>query len=317
MRPFAQFEQLVEDVTHFRLVVGSIPVSFYLLDEPANHPNITDMWRLLYAHGYGTERLNTNGGRIAREEKWQDLLNTLIAAGLRTVHLSVYGLEQTHDVLAGRKGAYRDLMACAERCTAVGLEVDWGFPLFKRNMAELTEAHTVAMEIAGPQVPFAPHVFNYAGRAREIEQERPTWADIRALGLGPHGIQEISGPVRSEADWVHQAQDGNAWRSFELHPSQLFPPNTIQLSVDDSGGTYAFLPHPLMFFGHLSEGLEALCARLVRRKFDGSEWLQPAGIMELGRRVGQEDNKRLHSLVSVWMKWLEVDSAGVGDPESR
>ena len=106
-KPLAEFQQLVEEVTHFRSTLGSIPVSFYLLDEPANHPNIADMLQLLNSHGYGSGWLPTNGGRIAQEENWQDLLNSLMDAGLRTVHLSVYGLEQTHDILAGRRGAYR------------------------------------------------------------------------------------------------------------------------------------------------------------------------------------------------------------------
>ena len=202
-------------------------------------------------------------------------------------------------------------MTCAERCAAVGLDVDWGLPLFKRNMAELVQAHTVAMEIAGPQVPFTPCIFNFAGRARDLEQERPTWADIEKWGLSPKEIQEISGPVRSEADWVHQAQE-NALELFELHPSHVYPPNSITLCVDDSGRTYAHLPYPTMFLGHLSEGFEALCLRHVHGEFAGSERLQPAGIVDLGRKVGQPDNERLYSLVSVWIKWLEEDSAGYG-----
>lgn len=301
-------ESVIEDADCFRARHGMVPLSVYLLDEPMNHPDIARVWSRLQEHGYGTSWLATNGGRIAQDPSWRGLLRSLVDSGLEAVHLSVFGLERTHDSLAGHVGAWRNLMLCAERCAGLGIAVEWSFALLRSNRFELPQAHAYAMGIAGPNKPFSPFVFNHAGRARLLEHERPSWAEVNEMGLRQQDIALVSGPVRSEVEWCHLAKEQRT-EAFRLHPAEHFPTSAVQLRISDDGQAYAFVAHPATLLGCWDDGLEVLSQRYLAGAYPRQTVLRPDGIMEMGRRCAQTAGNGLHALVSVFLKWLHTGSA--------
>ena len=106
------------------------------------------MWSLLREAEIGEEAFHateesrlvpTDGWRLGNGSAWRNVLEALQHAGLRHVWFTVFGLEQTHDDLCGRAGAFAAIMSGLKRCAAVGLQTGVNIVVSVRNAKEIGE----------------------------------------------------------------------------------------------------------------------------------------------------------------------------------
>lgn len=271
-----------------------------LLEEPANHPDIVRIWEMFSVREYvaTTELMATNGARIARDKSWASLLRDLKRLGLKVVQLTLYGVQATHDWFAGDEGAYRDMIACAQRCTAAGLKVNWVFMLHTRNSGQLRDLYNLVGKITPVPERLAPQIFSYAGRARRCEHLRPTWGHIEELNLDADVVQTMSRIYKAEKEWVTLA------RNDLLGTEQVFPDGMVPLVIDGEMNVYVAWVNPLFRLGVLRDGLTSLYDVYVQDNFPGAQYLHSAGFSELGRMHGDPESEGLHTFTSVWTKWV-------------
>lgn len=155
-------------------------VTFFLYDEPTNHPHFVDI--LEHAAGLGLIGedffLATNGSLLARArtETWERMAR----AGCRTLQLTAYGLEQAHDAFAGRRGAFQDIVTTIQRASEHGVGWYAGVVMHRDNVGQVRETveYLRGLDPAG-RAQVGSFTFLWQGRGREARRLRTR--DLAAL----------------------------------------------------------------------------------------------------------------------------------------
>ena len=112
-------------------------VNFFLLDEPTMHQGFLPIMERASELGLIGEEffMATNGALLAKapDSTWSRLKKT----GCNCLQFTFYGLRDTHDVFAGRPGAFIDLTEAVRRAAEFGFEWFAQIPLHPGNVAEL------------------------------------------------------------------------------------------------------------------------------------------------------------------------------------
>ncbi|MBN1355655.1 radical SAM protein [bacterium] len=174
--------------------------SFIFYDEPTYHPQFLDFMEKASGLGLIGEQffLATNGSILAQasDDTWTRLGDT----GCACLQLTFYGLEKTHDVFAGRKGAFRDIVRTIHRATEHGLEWYAGVILHPDNVRELpVTLDTVRSYDPEGRARVGWFPFLWQGRGREAKRIR--FGQYAAL---PTGLREKAGMFMQEKDVVER-----------------------------------------------------------------------------------------------------------------
>lgn len=146
---------------------------FFLYDEPTAHPQFIDIVEKAAELGLICEGffLPTNGSILAKspEMVWQRLKS----AGVDCLQLTVYGLEQTHDAFAGRRGAFQGVVTTIRR--AMEYDIQWyaGVILHADDVDELeaTISYLAGLDPSG-QARVGWYPFSWQGRGRDAKRVR-------------------------------------------------------------------------------------------------------------------------------------------------
>lgn len=169
--PPEQVTSVLEKLADLRPRIPQL--GFFLYDEPTVHPQFIEIVERAAALGLLGEGcfLPTNGSVLAGapDEVWERLK----AAGVGWLQLTAYGLERTHDSFAGRRGAFRDVVATIRRAEEHGLGWWAGVILHEGNVSEVREtvSHLKGLAAKGEaNVGWFP--FLWQGRGREASRVR-------------------------------------------------------------------------------------------------------------------------------------------------
>jgi MoaA/NifB/PqqE/SkfB family radical SAM enzyme len=96
-------------------------VDFFLLDEPTNRPDFLDIFEFAADQGLlGPESfIATNGVGLAAAGP--DVWSRLKATGVGYLQFTFYGVGETHDRFAARRGAFDDLVAASRGADGAGI----------------------------------------------------------------------------------------------------------------------------------------------------------------------------------------------------
>lgn len=167
-------EQVTSVLDHVAALREEVPgVFFFLYDEPTLHPHFVEILEHAAALGLTGDRffLPTNGRGLAgaEAETWERLK----ASGVGCLQLTAYGLENTHDAFAGRRGAFRDLVQTIAQANVHGVSWYLGIVLHADNIDELPAAidYFRALDPDG-QARVGWHLFLWQGRGRAAPRVR-------------------------------------------------------------------------------------------------------------------------------------------------
>jgi hypothetical protein len=276
---------------------------FFLYAEPTAHPQFIGIVEQAAQLGLIRDGffLPTNGSGLAKapDETWERLKN----AGCRCLQLTVYGLEQTHDAFAGRRGAFQNIVAITRR--ARGHEIAWyaGIILHSGNVGELiaTISSIKTLDPNGSsQVGWFP--FLWQGRGREAHRVRA--AEYARL---PAEMRERATYMVEEREAVSRILDSPVL-SAQPAGGSLCSVLTFHVDRDlkvfcggscDSGGIAAAAPQVKeeFYLGTLNEeGFAPLVESYLKNPPRSIKLLNTITWGELAIKYGDKNNDELYFL---------------------
>lgn len=293
--PARQVVFILEKLSELR---SHIPYcSFFLYDEPTAHPDFLDIMDA--ADGLGligdSSFLATNGSVLATspEPYWERLRGT----GLKLLQLTVYGQEATHDLFAGRKGAFRDIITTIHRADTHHLEWTAGVIIHDGNASELHQTMRDLRALdPGGRAAIGSFVFSWQGRGRDAGRIHKDQYDAlfpdrdrsKSLFLSE---REAIDRILSDSTLSDQSAGASACRGvgFQIDRDlQVFCGGAC-----DSGGILAAVPEMRDEFqiGKLDEsGFEPLLDRFLNAPPRAIRLLQTITWGELATRYGDRTN---------------------------
>lgn len=278
-------------------------VTFFLYDEPTNHPQFIEIMEWAAQMGLIGDQffLPTNGSILAKasDETWERLRK----AGCDCLQLTVYGLEQTHDVFAGRRGAFQNIVATTRRAREHGIEWYAGIVLHPGSVRELEDTIACVKDLdpsGTSRVGWYP--FLWQGRGKDASRVR-----AREYAQLPAEVRERRPFLVEEREAIDRILDSRELSGRRASES-MCPVLTFHVDRDlrvfcggacDSGGIAAVVPELSgeFYMGMLSEKgfgslLEAYRQRLPRsiRLLDEVTW------GELAEKYGDRTNDEIYHL---------------------
>ncbi|MCR4418763.1 MAG: radical SAM protein [Clostridia bacterium] len=149
---------LIDDLAGFR-----VPALLLSGGEPLLRPDIFDL--IGHAAGHGLRVvLSTNGTLIGRE-----VADDLRRLGVSYVGISLDGLEDRHDLLRGRPGAFAAALEAFRHCREVGLRSGLRLTLTRNNLDQLPAILDLAEQERISRICIYHLV--YSGRGRELADQ--------------------------------------------------------------------------------------------------------------------------------------------------
>ena len=165
------------------------------------------------------EFLQLNGLELRNEAETEHLVLELIAAGIKLIDLTFYGLREYHDQFAGRKGDFDYLMRILQAAKIKVLNAQISIPVTKENLLQIDELLVRLEEIhSGKIMLFLPHS---KGRGRSLSHLR---LEIQDLGLLSEKAETKLSGCRTEGEWLADGEfelPARRTLTLALDPTQL------------------------------------------------------------------------------------------------
>ena len=284
--------------------------------DPFEHADPAAVWSLLRAAEIGEEAFQateesrlvpSDGWRLGTNPDWRHVLEEVQRAGLRHVWFTLLGLEDTHDALCGRPGAFAAAFSALERCAAVGLDTGVNIVVSTRNTHEI--GRLAARVRARRAQQFVPtYIAGWAPASARYEAIRPEPKDL--AGLPPAGHDVNWGYAWFWADPASFTEGAltraalNSLASTAAEPQDARHVRELPLLVDANLDVFAGSPAaPLLT---LVANLRRDTAEEVSAKLVALEWPpRPPSDTELAARYGDPDSRKVHpDVISVRRKWI-------------
>ena len=154
-------------------------------DEPTLHPGFMNIVKHQIEKGltYDQSWFPTNGYGLARlsDEDWSSLKDI----GFDGIRLTFHGVGEEHDRLAGRKGAYSDLVKTIQKAEEFGIDWFAGMILSRENAANYESTKAEVERIGTASSPFGWMLPQSHGRA--TDSSRVEMQHIEHLLKGTRG----------------------------------------------------------------------------------------------------------------------------------
>jgi hypothetical protein len=314
--------QRAVEALHIVRVAGERPLSPDLKlaggPELFDHPEPVAVWTFLRSAEIGNEAFqNTEYGRLYSTDGWRlgtdpdagQLLSDFRDAGLRHVWFTVCGLEETHDALTGRPGAFAAIVSAMKRCRDVGIETGASIIVSKRNTREVRELAQL-MRALGAERFMQLYPLPGLGEGPAADDSLLEPEDV--LGLPPQGL---------DVEWGQE--------DFWADPAAFTEGALTRAAMQDQAqGAMGPSPEPRKrcLWPRVTADFEVLAPEAIERamsvrianlrdespsqvydRLAGIQWPpDPPSDQELARRYGDTTSRTLHSMWSVRRKWLEA-----------
>jgi RNA polymerase sigma-70 factor (ECF subfamily) len=291
--------------------------------EPFYHQDPVAVWSFLRSAEIGTEAFQdseegrlviTDGWRLGTQSDAPDLLSDFREAGLRHVWFTLAGLEQTHDDLCQRPGAFAAIVAAMKRCRDAGIETGSNIIVSTRSAGEVRELAMLVRSLGAER--FVP-TYPFVSTRPEHDHLQPEPDDL--VGLPPEGLDVNWGyrdfwsdpaafteaalrerAIQAHANSEETAEDGEGRRALHLWVAP-----GLDLLINDSQ------PVPTQRLGNLRTD----SAEQIHRVLAGLKWPpDPPSDAGLAERYGDPNSRKAfpgrwdtrNGLYIVRQKWLEA-----------
>lgn len=279
-----------------------------------DHPEPVAVWTFLRSAEIGNEDFqNTEYGRLYSTDGWRlgtdpeagQLLADCKEAGLRHVWFTVCGLEETHDAIAGRPGAFAAIVTAMGRCRDAGIETGASIIVSKRNTKHIRELAQLMRSLGAEKfMQLYPLPGLGSGTAAEDSLLEPE--DV--AGLPPREL---------DIDWGQE--------DFWADP-EAFTEGALTRAATQAETATPSQPRKRSLWLRVAADLELLAPEAIERgnclriadlredspsemyeRLAGLPWPpDPPSDHELAHRYGDTSSRTLQSIWSVRRKWLEA-----------
>jgi len=294
------------------------------------HPEAVAVWSFLRSAEIGTEAFQDTGeGRLAITDGWclgtapqaPEVLADFRRAGLQHIWFTFVGLDETHDELCRRRGAFSAIITAMERCRDEGIETGANIIISRRNIAEVKHLAELALSLGAER--FMPtYVMVWSARGPTYETIRPEPDEL--AGLPPAGMK---------VNWGYREfwKNPTAHTEGALTRAAMTAPQEAEdhRGSADEAGSLPLLVTPNLDLSLYSIHGEAPPYRLGNLRDDAPQQLyqavrdaplppEPPSDAELAKRYGDASGRGVHMGLG-WLrpKWLEAWRAEQGVPWVR
>jgi hypothetical protein len=223
-----------------------------------------------------------NGIRIRSTSEIEDFLRILADAGVKQVNLTFYGMKEFHDRFAGRAGDFEFLLEIARLGPQSGLERSESIYLLSDSLDELPALVEELDRIPGLG---SRHVWtcDYRGRAKKLEDQRPTVDEIDRLPASVTRFLDREGQ-RPETEWVRVVSAGEVPEKLvRNYLIPIWPENVAELESED-------------------------CWRILSRlrEADDEFHREVPPLEELARLCGDGNGQKVYALRDLEWKWQDA-----------
>ena len=282
--PYADAQGIVERFVQWRSDSGRTRLAIeFAAGFCVDFPQLQDYIRFRLQNGMqGADSLQVGGIRKRSGDELRDFLGNLARAGVRRLGLSFHGTGASHDACTRRPGDFEFLLDLVRAATGCGLKRFETVFLRRSTIKELPALLALLDGIPGLE---NRHIgpFDYRGRAKLLEADRPTVADLEAVpDDARRGISRAS--LRTESEWG---------REIELHgvPARTRRYYLVPVSDDTAPQLRTIEP-------------EALLAQMREADLRLADRVPP--LRELARRYADLTGARLYSLRDLEWKWTDA-----------
>jgi len=223
-----------------------------------------------------------NGIRLRSEPEIEEFLAMLADGAVKRVNLTFYGMKEFHDRFAGREGDFDFLLEIARLVPRHGLERCESIYLLADSLAEIPSFLGELDRIPG-LASRSMFTCDYRGRAKRLEEQRPTMEDIARLSDSVARFIDRESQ-RPESDWVHVISSGEApTKSTRNYLIPIWPENVAELESEECG---------------------RILSRL--READDKYHREVPPLEELARQYGDGNGRKVYALRDLEWKWQDA-----------
>ena len=170
-----------------------------------------------------------------------------------TVLPTLFGIGETHDLHAGRKGAYLDILEATKACLERELAVVWHLQGSRRNTGEINALYALGKSLGVENVFISAEYF-FSGHFLHAAQEYlPTLDGLEQIQYDVYEYQQ--GNLKTAAQFLECVQTGETFDVKKVPPGELY--------VDENLNVYPFLHLSEQFcLGNLKEPSDKLVERI-------------------------------------------------------
>jgi hypothetical protein len=274
---------IVERFVHWRKHLGDeAPGIHFAVSYCCDFPELPRYLKFCREFDSPVTYMPINGIGLRSGPQLEEFLVTLADGGVKQVNLTFYGTREFHDGFAGREGDLEFLLGVARLLPACGLERTESIYLVKDSLAELPQLVKEINGIAG-MASRAIYTFDYRGRAKYLEDQRPTVDAVERL---PEEVTRFVNrqSQRSEAEWLRLIAAGEVpGKSVRHFLISIWPENLQVLESED-------------------------CGRIISRLGEADEAFHRAlpPLSEMAEQYGDPDGRRIYTLRDLEWKWQDA-----------
>lgn len=275
-------------------------------DEPTLHPSFLKIARhqlendLIFDNWW----FSTNGFGLARlsDSDWA----ALAEMGFEGIRLTFHGIGEEHDRLAGRKGAYDDLVKTIRRAEEYGIEWLAGMMLSSENVAFYEETKSAVERIGTPCTPFGWMLPHFQGRAKTLDN-RVRIDQISHLLEGRCGWNTEGEFVRE----ILSSEDISARKALNQLCGIIYLDIDQNLNVSFGGGCdgdpFHFCRNQVLLGSIVENGILTCYEKYLNDPPEPVKILSEVSWGELAERYGDPDNDQVFHVSSLpGLKWAEL-----------
>lgn len=283
--------------------------------EPDYAANYRDLWNLeqeLSDDGAAARFDLLSMWRLARDESYARWAREI---GTQACQITFFGLEETTDYFAGRRGYFQDCLLATQRLLEVGIRPRWQLFLTQRALPELDgfvaliEALHLDQRVQQLGQEFEVFARTPApdGAAYHIENVRPT---VDALAVIPQYLAEKTrryngaatleeGMGAAEADWIPElVKDGDPFKTY---------PETLAFMVTPDLDVFSNIGEPLPWWklGNLqTDGVDQVMQRFENDEILGLQGNFRVPVSQLAQAYGRPVSRLLYARDDLVLRWL-------------
>ena len=216
-------ERILDEGSRFCQVEG-LKFMPFPMHEVLMHPDALKVIRLFYSHADGPlfEPFTTPGPLLAQRADWEEILIALKELGTTTLWFAIHGLDEVHDQVANRKGAFLETIIAIERAKNVGLRCGTNLFLTSANAYQIPQILEFFRAVGMDEFSAEVVSYNCNPRGREHQSLRPElgqllpfaesiaeakgfhtefWTSLEQHTEGYYVNHILANPESSEAAW--------------------------------------------------------------------------------------------------------------------
>lgn len=168
---------------------------------------------------------------------------------------TLFGIDKTHDIHAGRKGSYKDIIESSKLCIEKGIDVVWELMWTKLNTKEMDKLFEIGNDIGVKNIFISGGYFYTGPLIKNEDKFLPLYNDLELI---KHDIYEYKkGYLKTPGQYIKDIKNG---KNYEDEIDKI---NLDELYIDKDLNVYPLLHLSAEFcLGNIKDSFNKIIAEL-------------------------------------------------------